>query len=245
MKNNAIAKPVETPIPSAEAQVAAQLTDQYHQAVSCTREVLKLGAMFMGLRVVLQSQNNFSHGPQMKGEGLQGWIEQNCPQINYNTAYKFYGLAKRMREELAIPATTDIYRLLTAPVNELSKKEAKIRVEMDDAIEGKSAYQLELGWGIRKKRLALPASGGSREGSGRPKNTLEREQLEIEATFSKEVLGRLGVAILEKRWHIRLSEEKKTIMRGIALAIAEDLCSPELRSAIRSERERDLLEVPS
>lgn len=218
----AIAKVAAKPLPSAEAQVAAQLTDQYRKAVSGTREVLKFGAMFMGLGVVLQSQNNFSHGPQMKGEGLQGWIEKNCPQINYNTAYKFYGLAKRMREELAIPATTDIYRLLTAPVNELSKKEAKIRMEMDDAIEGKSAYQLEIDWGIRKKPLALP-SGGAREGAGRPAKSLTKEQIEIDALFSKDVIGRLGVAVLEKRWHLRLDDEKKDVLLSIAERLVADL----------------------
>ena len=147
MKNSAIAKSipspnvVATPLPSAEAQVAAQLTDQYRKAISGCREMLIFGSMFMGLGRVLQPQNTVDEQGLITGRegGLKGWIEQNCPSINYNTAYKFYGLAKSMRAELGIPPTTDIYRLLTSPVHELSKKEAKIRVEMDDANEGKSA----------------------------------------------------------------------------------------------------------
>jgi hypothetical protein len=191
----------------------------------------------LGLGIVLRSQIDAYGGPSSKGDGLKGWIEQNCPSINYNTAYKFYGLAKRMREELAIPATTDIYRLLTAPVSELSKKEAKIRVEMDDAIEGKSAYQLEIDWGIRRKPLALPA-GGAREGAGRPAKSLSREQIEIDAFFSDESLGAFGVAVLEKRWHLRLDKEKKGVLLGIALALAEDLLEGDLRAAAKTLRGR-------
>lgn len=166
MPTKAIATTPANPFPSAELQVAAQLTDQYRKAVSGSREMLIFGAMFMGLGRVLQPQNTVAENGQITGRegGLKGWIENNCPSINYNTAYKFYGLAKKLREGLAIHVNTDVYRLLTAPVHELSKKESKIRLEMDEAIDGKSAYQLEWDLGVRKARTSLPESGGAREG---------------------------------------------------------------------------------
>ena len=195
--SKSISKRADQVVPSAEEQVADQLTAQYQKAVSGTREVLIFGAMFMGLGVVLRPQNNSSHGPQMKGEGLRGWIETNCPRINYNTAYKFYGLAKKMREELSIPETANVHRLLTAPINELTKQEASIRVEIDDAIEGKSAYQLEIGWGIRKdpKLLGNGMAGNqnAKKNLDDPERQMANAKLRVEMEVSEAVaaLGRL------------------------------------------------------
>lgn len=225
MPTKAIATTPANPFPSAELQVAAQLTDQYRKAVSGSREMLIFGAMFMGLGRVLQPQNTVAENGQITGRegGLKGWIENNCPSINYNTAYKFYGLAKKLREGLAIHVNTDVYRLLTAPVHELSKKESKIRLEMDEAIDGKSAYQLEWDLGVRKARTSLPESGGAREGAGRKPKSLTGEQIEIDAFFSDESLGSLGVAVLEKRWHLHLHDEKKQILLAIAELLVRDL----------------------
>ena len=216
---NALAKTV----PPADLQIAAQLQDQYRKAVAGTREILIFGAMMMQLGVVLSSQNNSSRGPQTRGEGLKGWIEEFCPAINYNVAYGFYNLAKGLREALAIPIGTDIHHLLTAPEASLSKKEAKIREQIDGAIDGKSARQLEFDFGIRRARAALPPSGGAREGAGRKPHSLTREQLEIDAFFSKEALGALAKAVLEKRWHLRLDDEKKDVLHSIAERLVADL----------------------
>lgn len=203
-------------------EVAAQLTDQYRKAVAGTREVLVFGAMMMHLKVVLSRQNN-SHGPQTKGDGLKGWIEENCPLINYKVAYGFYNLARGLQEALSIPLGTDIHRLLTAPKDSLSKKESKIREQIDGAISGKSARQLEFDFGIRWARPELPSAGGARPGAGRPPKSLSREQLEIEAFFSPENLGELHCAVVEKRWHLRLDDEKKGVLLSVAERLVEDL----------------------
>lgn len=207
----------------AEVQIAAQLQDQYRKAISGTREILVFGAMMMELKVVLSSQNNSSHGPQTRGEGLMGWLEEFCPSINYKVAYGFYKLALGLREALSIPLTTNVHRLLTAPAAELSKKESKIRELIDGAIDGKSARQLEFDFGIRKARAARPASGGARPGAGRPARSLTREQEQAEDFFSKDLLGDLGVNVLEKRWHLRLEDEKKSVLLAIAERLVEDL----------------------
>ena len=243
MKNNTLATAPVPVFPTEEIQRAIQLTDQYRKAISGTREVLIFGAMMCELCSFLQLQKAPSGNNQYtpKGDTVKGWIEENCPSINYNTAYKFYELAKRLREALSIPLATNIHRLLTAPVEALSKKEATIRAEMDGAIDGKSARQLEIDFGIRKARLALPASGGSREGSGRKPASLTRELADAEAFFSKEMLGGLGVAILEKRWHVKVEKDTRDVLLGIALAIAEDLSEPGLKETIREARSKIIL----
>ena len=217
MKNNALAKTV----PPADLQIAEQLQDQYRKAIDGTREVLIFGAMMFQLGATLELQ--ICHGGSHEGRSLKDWIEEFCPSINYNTAYGFYKLAKGMREALAIPIGTDIHHLLTAPEASLSKKEAKIRALIDGAIDGKSARQLEFDFGIRRARAALPPSGGAREGAGRKPHSLTREQIEIDAFFSPEAIGALGVAVLEKRWHLRIDDEKKGILRAIAERLVADL----------------------
>lgn len=220
MKNNAVST-----LPPADVQIAAKLTEQYRKAIAGTREVLVFGAMMMQLGHVLELQNMVDEKGRIIGRegGLKAWIEEHCPSINYKTAHGFYALAKGLREALAIPITTDIHRLLTAPADALTKKEAKIREEIDGAISGKSARQLEFDFGIRKARAALPPSGGAREGAGRKPYSLTREQAELEAFFSKDALGALAKAVLEKRWHLRLDDEKKSVLLAIAERLAEDL----------------------
>lgn len=220
----------------AEVQIAAQLQDQYRKAVAGTREVLVFGAMMMQLGASLELQ--IRHGGNHEGRTLKDWIETNCPSINYKTAHGFYTLAKGLREALEIPVTTDIHRLLTAAPADLSKREAKIRAEIDNAIAGKSARQLEFDFGIRKARAALPSLGGAREGAGRPARSLTREQEQAEAIFSEDTLGQIGVAVFEKRFHLRLGDEKKRVLLGIALALAEDLLDGELRAIAKNLRGR-------
>ena len=222
MTSKAIAKTDARNLPGADAQIAAQLTDQYRKAVSGTRDVLIFGAMMRPLGVVLELQNN-SHGPQTKGDGLKGWIEKNCPLINYNTAYGMYGFARSAREALSIPPSTSVHKLLTAPVDELSKREQKIRKELEGAIEGNSVNACMTGWGFRKAREPRPESGGAREGAGRKPASLTREQLQLEAFFSDEAVLALSKAVHEKRWHLRLDDQKKDVLLAIAQQLVRDL----------------------
>lgn len=219
MPTKAIATTPANPFPSEDVQLACQLVDQYKKAISGTREVLIFGAMFMQLSSSLELQTARPNQHTPRHETLKGWMEEFCPSINYRTALGFYALARGLREALEIPITTNIHHLLTAPANQLSKKEAKFLGQIDDAIDGKSARQLEFDFGVRKARTSRPESGGAREGAGRKPYSMAREQMEIEALFSKDLLGNLGIAVLEKRWHLHLNDE----MKGLLLAIAEQL----------------------
>ena len=243
MKNSAIAKTVATPLQTKNAQIAEQFTALFDEAIGGVRKMIVFGAYTHQLAADLELQ--ICNGGSHEGKTLKRWVEENTPHVPYNTAYAMYRMARGMCETLSIPVGIDIFMLITAPVDSLSKKEAKLRALIDESIAGKSARQLEWDFGIRHARAALPPAGGEREGSGRPKNSHTKEQIEIDALFSKDVLGKLGVAVLEKRWHLRLDAEKKKVLASIAMAIAEDLGDPTLRIAIKDARSRDLLEVPS
>lgn len=230
----AIAKVAAKPLPSKNAEFAAQFTELFDEAIGGVRKMLIFGAYTHQLAATLELQ--ICHGGSHEGNTLKRWVEENCPHIPYNTAYAMYRMARGMCETLSLPVGIDIFLLMISPVDSLSKKEAKLRALIDNSIAGKSARQLEWDFNIRKQRPALLTSGGAREGAGRKPKSLTREQAEIEAFFSDEVLGRLGVAVFEKRWHLRVEDEKKRVLVGIALALAEDLLEGELRAAAKTLR---------
>ena len=164
--SKAIAKHTPAQVAPTDHQIAEQLTEQYNRAIAGTREVLGFGCMMIQLPSVLEFQNGGMAGSHdSKGMGLKGWIEEHCPDINYNTAYAFYRLAKSMREALGIKGGTDIHKLLTAPPASLSRAESKIRKQIDGAITGKSMRQLEFDFGIRKPSGKSGAPQGNQNAS--------------------------------------------------------------------------------
>ena len=221
MKNNAVAKVAAKPQPNQNLQYAEQFTALYDEATGGVRKMMVFGAFMHQLSATLELQ--ICHGGTHEGNNLKKWVGEFCPHIPYNTAYAMYRMARGMCETLSIPVGIDIYLLMTSPVDALSKKEEKIRKLIDESISGKSARQLEWDFGIRKARAALPPAGGAREGAGRKPRSLEREQVELEAFFSHESIGALGVAVLEKRWHLRLDDDRKSTLFGIAQQLVADL----------------------
>ena len=172
-------------------QAAEPFPRLYMEAVAGTRAHLVFGAAYEWLGAVVAD----SRGPQAKGEGLKGWIEENCPKVNYKTAHKWYTLAKGIEKELGVPKSTSLYRLLTAKPHELTPREQKIRREIDDAIEGKSANQLEIFTGIRKepKLLGDGNQNAKKDLTDDPEAHLANAKLRVEMDASKAVakLGKL------------------------------------------------------
>ena len=78
------------------APIAQQLTTQYRAVVAATgqmlREAVKFGAMLMELETILgKSQGGYNS----EGEGIKGWLAENCPEINYSTAVNYKALAAK------------------------------------------------------------------------------------------------------------------------------------------------------
>lgn len=172
-----------------EEQAAEMFTQAYQNAISGSRAQLIFGAMFEWLGVVLSCGEG--RGEYQKGEGLKGWIEKKCPRIKYKTAWKAYNLAKETAAMFKIPTGTNLHRLLTASLHELTKKELKIRKEIDDAIEGKSARQLEIFTGIRKEPKRIGAGEGNQNArkdlTDDPEGQLAAAKLRIDMESSKAV----------------------------------------------------------
>ena len=172
-------------------QAAETFTRLYMEAVAGTRAHLVFGAAYEWLGAVVCAAD----GRQTKGEGLKGWIESNCPKVNYKTAHKWFTLAKAIEKELGIPKGTNLYRLLTAPMNELTPKERKIRGEIDDAIEGKSASQLEIWTGIRKepKLLGEGNQNAKKDLTDDPEAQLANAKMRVDMDATKAVakIGKL------------------------------------------------------
>lgn len=175
-------------------QAAETFTRLYMEAVAGTRAHLVFGAAYEWLGAVVASSGG--NPEDLRGTGLKGWIEENCPKVNYKTAHKWYTLAKGIKHELGIPKSTNLYRLLTAPANELTPKEQKIRREIDDAIEGKSAHQLEIFTGIRKepKMLGEGNQNAVKDLTQDPEAQLAAAKLRV-GTESGKAVQRLGKLI--------------------------------------------------
>ena len=80
----------------ATSGVAQQLTTQYRAVVVATglmlREAVKFGAMLMELEAIVGKSHA---GRDSAGEGVKGWLAENCPEINYFTAVGYKNLAAK------------------------------------------------------------------------------------------------------------------------------------------------------
>ena len=80
----------------ATSGVAQQLTTQYRAVVAATgqmlREAVKFGAMLMELEAIVGKSHG---GPNGAGEGVKGWLAENCPEIVYQTAMAYKSLAAK------------------------------------------------------------------------------------------------------------------------------------------------------
>ena len=79
-----------------DAEMGQQLTEQYRKAVGGMTEVLRFGAMMMGLRQhILNSTRGVKlpRGSNSDG-GVKAWLEQFAPEVKEATAYRFLHVAE-------------------------------------------------------------------------------------------------------------------------------------------------------
>ena len=119
-----------------DAATAAQLMEQYRVVVAAERasfrERVKFGAM-----LILWEQYLGGRGQGREGEGLKGWLEQNCPAISYVSAMAYKDSAKRAVAMLGGGAMATAALLgeseVTQPSGETVEVSAQI-IEKRDAI---------------------------------------------------------------------------------------------------------------
>jgi hypothetical protein len=125
-----------------DAIEAEQLTAQYDKAISGLLEQVKFGAMMLTKEKALSMRGR--GGPDIKGDGLKGWLEKHCPKIHISTAWRFKACAEAVKEELQIGDRTDMSRLLGSAAEALNPKEQRVRKHIESFLAGKSQRQLLL-----------------------------------------------------------------------------------------------------
>ena len=121
-------EPVAVRVP-AEAAVAAQLLSQYRRAEwargAFVREAVAFGALMIAAEQVLGSfvpavtkldklSKRGRNGEGRANSGLEGWLAERCPEINYVTARKYKSMAAKMAEMLG-GETAEVLAALRAP----------------------------------------------------------------------------------------------------------------------------------
>lgn len=135
--------------------LAIRLENAYLEAVSGIRRVLVFGIL------CIRAKDLIPHGDFHK------WIETNCPRISYRTARQFKKLTEAilgtLDPKMAHCAILDFdpEKLFSVPSHQLPEAIAKVRSELDEVIEHKSQYQLELEFGIRKPRAGQLVGKGN------------------------------------------------------------------------------------
>jgi len=159
---------IETDTPTPEAVAA-----QYRRAISGVVEMVRFGAMLMQVDASLtrETGGRLSRGGNCDGPTLKGWLEANCPDVNYKTALRFLRLAEQVRTHCKLPAKVPLSLALPAddgaPVEDVDAESipvapAKLRKLREDVwtmIDGKSARQLEFEF-----RADTPRGGDRRSG---------------------------------------------------------------------------------
>lgn len=174
----AIAKPA-TPAPAqTQEQLAAALTAQWGRAQAGLVEIIKFGAMLIDVQekiIILQLENNSPKRGRGAG-GLKAWIAENCPEINYKTAYGYMVAANGLAREARLAADVPLLSLMGEdPIPE--PRAEKLRARVYKVLADASLSLLKAAG--TSSPPPLP-TGGPRDGAGRPTKTLADPDVQLE-----------------------------------------------------------------
>ena len=162
-KNEVVVKKQAAPT---EAQAAEALKGQYRIVVAAEtaafRERVKFGAMLLQWDAYLGECRGVGH----KGDGLKGWLAENCPEIGYAAAQSYKEMARRaimmlgggaMASAALIGDTVTRPDGVTVEVNETTREgRERLFAECD------SRRKLEQAWFDFAKRGEREAGNGER-----------------------------------------------------------------------------------
>ena len=146
-KSTAVAV-VESPDKRKANEISAQYGVLAAKGNDFRREAIKFGSLLVEWEQFLGKSNA---GRSSSGEGLKGWLEQYCPEINYTTAIKYKLLAEKNAQMLgggamaiaALQGETTV----TQPDGEVIDVEAKVIEKRDEIFaEANSFSKLEQMW---------------------------------------------------------------------------------------------------
>ena len=90
--------PTTAVVESVDVRKAREISQQYgvlaNKANAFIQEAIKFGA------ILIEWEQFLGKSQGKAGEGLKNWLEQNCPEISYNTAMKYKLMAEKNAQML-------------------------------------------------------------------------------------------------------------------------------------------------
>ena len=194
-------------LPAAQA-LSFQFSKVGKAAGAATREMVVFGAMLEQVDDGL-TRNRYNNADKGATASLKSWLEQNCPEINYNTAKSYQRAAEGVRVLAKMADDVPLLPLMGAePIADEALR--KTREEILGVIASSSLNLL--------RRAALPMPVGNKlkgtHGLAQGRRALTAEEQAAEAEkMRREILGSLG-AYLRGNWFSMLTLEGQDDMLG-------------------------------
>lgn len=194
-------------LPAAQA-LSFQFSKVSKAAGAATREMVVFGAMLEQVDDGL-TRNRYNNADKGATASLKSWLEQNCPEINYQTAKSYQRAAEGVRVLAKMADDVPLLPLMGAePIADEALR--KTREEILGVIASSSLNLL--------RRAALPMPVGNKlkgtHGLAQGRRALTAEEQAAEAEkMRREILGSLG-AYLRGNWFSMLTLEGQDDMLG-------------------------------
>lgn len=196
-------------LPAAQA-LSFQFAKVSKAAGAATREMVVFGAMLEQVDDGLtKARYNNTENKAGQGVSLKSWLEDNCPEINYQTAKSYQRAAEGVRVLAKMADDVPLLPLMGAePIADEALR--KTREEILGVIASSSLNLL--------RRAALPMPVGNKlkgtHGLAQGRRALTAEEQAAEAEkMRREILGSLG-AYLRGNWFSMLTLEGQDDMLG-------------------------------
>ena len=196
-------------LPAAQA-LSFQFSKVSKAAGAATREMVVFGAMLEQVDDGLtKARYNNTENKAGQGVSLKSWLEENCPEINYQTAKSYQRAAEGVRVLAKMADDVPLLPLMGAePIADEALR--KTREEILGVIASSSLNLL--------RRAALPMPVGNKlkgtHGLAQGRRALTAEEQAAEAEkMRREILGSLG-AYLRGNWFSMLTLEGQDDMLG-------------------------------
>ena len=194
-------------LPAAQA-LSFQFAKVSKAAGAATREMVVFGAMLEQVDDGL-TKKRFANADKGATASLKSWLEENCPEINYQTAKSYQRAAEGVRVLAKMADDVPLLPLMGAePIADEALR--KTREEILGVIASSSLNLL--------RRAALPMPVGNKlkgtHGLAQGRRALTAEEQAAEAEkMRREILGSLG-AYLRGNWFSMLTLEGQDDMLG-------------------------------
>jgi len=126
-----------------EEQMALSLNQQFESIDSHSRklftEIIHFGCALAQAELELDRRGLLKN--RKLGQGMQGWLAENCPAINYKTAMRWKGIIVKTANSLGC-STDEAFKILSGEVVDVSAKLAKRRDEIYSAKSQRDLLQM-------------------------------------------------------------------------------------------------------